>query len=586
MELRARIPSPLRRAAMLAALVALAAPATAGAATHATAAKQKKAKAPVVTKVSPMDVAVGETLTIRGKHFKRGRFKNTVVFKRDGARAVFVKAKIGTQRLLSVQVPASLQEFFSLNAGHPVPTRFRIRILAGRFGKKFTGNKLSPIVSAPRPPQAKPPVESLPDGDCDGDGRKNKLDDDDDNDGLADGVELSLSLDPCIADSDGDGVLDKWEFDCDRNGVLNRDQADDDDDLLADTLETAIGTNPCSGDSDGDQVGDGYEFQSAVDLNDDEFQHPNVSLPFPGKRPYPNALFADAGVDYDGDTLTLKEEHDLWVLTWSVTRTDPRALGEMSYSDGKQYSRSRVIASGTDAGRHEPTLSRDGYDKRQQFLDWLGANGYRIVRLDDNAPWWNHAAVRNPYGLFDMNRDGHEEASGSYSSGGRFYWQSELYYYDHYEDGFLSDDERDEDADGLTNYDETHGRMTLPYWAACYAIEKPWHIAYAQTSHVDRDTDGDGVIDGADDSDFDDIPNIMELSRNAASGLDDTDGVSTCKVQKEPPLPTDFWHPDEFGRVNPFNPCLPNRLSRTCPRQVNDSLGAPFDGSPNWYSLN
>ena len=51
----------------------------------------------------------------------------------------------------------------------------------------------------------------------------------------------------------------------------------------------------CNADSDGDGVEDGYEYQSAVDLNDDEYQQPNTFLPYPGKRPYPNALFADAG---------------------------------------------------------------------------------------------------------------------------------------------------------------------------------------------------------------------------------------------------------------------------------------------------
>ena len=40
---------------------------------------------------------------------------------------------------------------------------------------------------------------------------------------------------------------------------------------------------------------DGYEYQSAVDLNDDEYQSPNDVLPYPGKRPYPNPLFTDAG---------------------------------------------------------------------------------------------------------------------------------------------------------------------------------------------------------------------------------------------------------------------------------------------------
>ena len=56
---------------------------------------------------------------------------------------------------------------------------------------------------------------------------------------------------------------------------------------------------------------DGYEYQSARDLNDDEHQQPNAR-PYPGKRPYPNPLFTDSGVDYDGDVLTLGEEFSLW----------------------------------------------------------------------------------------------------------------------------------------------------------------------------------------------------------------------------------------------------------------------------------
>ena len=246
-------------------------------------------------------------------------------------------------------------------------------MLAKKFGKKFTTNKLSPIVSGPRPPKDEKPKEALPDGDCDGDGAKNKNDGDDDNDGLTDSVELSLGLDPCVADTDEDGVLDKWEFDCDRDAILNRDESDDDDDLLTDDLETLIGTNPCAADSDADSVPDGYEFRSAVDLNDDEFQHPNTALPYPGKKPYANPLFPDAGVDYDGDSLTLSEEYLLWVYTYSVTKTDPRDLNKLSYSDGMQYTRSQVIPGGTHAGRHEPTLPRAGYDKHQQFVDWATA---------------------------------------------------------------------------------------------------------------------------------------------------------------------------------------------------------------------
>ncbi len=51
---------------------------------------------------------------------------------------------------------------------------------------------------------------------------------------------------------------------------------------------------------------DGYEYQPAVDLN----HYPtSPSLPYPGKRPYPNALDpSDAGTDYDGDGMELREE--------------------------------------------------------------------------------------------------------------------------------------------------------------------------------------------------------------------------------------------------------------------------------------
>ena len=59
--------------------------------------------------------------------------------------------------------------------------------------------------------------------------------------------------------------------------------------------------------------------------------------------------------------------------------------------------------------------------------------------------------------------------------------------------------------------------MNPEYWKDCYARE-PYHVALRRTSHVDADTDGDSVRDGADDQDHDDIPNVMELSRNAATG--------------------------------------------------------------------
>ncbi len=60
-------------------------------------------------------------------------------------------------------------------------------------------------------------------------------------------------------------------------------------------------------------MSDGFEYQSALDLNDDDYQHPNGTVPYPGKRPYPNPLDpADANTDFDGDGLTQADEYRLW----------------------------------------------------------------------------------------------------------------------------------------------------------------------------------------------------------------------------------------------------------------------------------
>ena len=510
----ARIRPSLRRAAFVAAFGALMVPATAGASVHAQAStKKKKAKAPVVTRVAPLHVAIGQTLEIRGRHFRRGRNKNSVVFRRDGGKAIFVKADVGTRKLLRLTVPAKLKPALATRNGAPVPTRFRIRVLAKKFGKRFTRASRSPIVGPELPPTPATPPRAAADGDCDG------------------------------------------------NGVTNGVQLDDDGDLLDDNLELRIKTDGCKADSDGDGVTDGYEYQSAVDLNDDEYQEPQTVLPYPVKRPYPNPLFSDAGTDYDGDSLTLRDEFELWKAF-----RDHQGLDPLIYSDGNQYS---AYDRRPDGRRPGPVRSAalDPFRKQADFLAWaFGGAGYGNVWIAGHT-----------YDIRDFNRS--ETVSSAPETNGvePDYYVAERQYFDFDFDGKLSDDERDEDADGLTNFDESSGRMRSEYWAGCYSQEKAFNVPYAGTSLVDGDSDGDGVRDGADDQDHDDIPNLMELSRNAASGRHLGEGCG--KEGVEDPSPA-------FGRVNPFNPCLPDPNSRTCPRHPGlQGAPAPFDGSPNYYVL-
>jgi hypothetical protein len=493
----------LRRAGALS-LTALLLPAAADAA---------KPRSPVVAKVAPKRVFVGETLTLHGRHFRRGVGRNTVAFKREGAKVVFVRADKSTAKLMKVELPKRLEKALKMVNGARVPTRLRVRVLAARFGKRYTSTARSPIVGPEKPPAPPRPPAADPVGDCDGD------------------------------------------------RALNRDDADDDNDLLGDELEKQLRLDQCRADSDGDGVTDGYEYQSARDLNDDEYQEPQTILPAPEKRPYPNPLYSDAGVDYDGDSLRLGQEFALW----KSFRNPAAGLNDLVYSDGNQYS--AYLRDGT--GRRPGALvGPDPHGKYADFFGWASAAGYATVWLPRGQGVSGDAEAPGFFALRDLNQDGSLAVR-------------EERYFDFDLDGKLSDDERDEDADGLTNYDEATGRNTSGYWVACYTSEKPYPITYAGTDLVDGDSDGDGVRDGADDQDHDDIPNVMELSRRAAADPRLRDGVCGKDTGAASPLPV-------HGRVNPYNPCLPYVDSRTCERHpAIEKPYAPFDpNTPNYLILN
>jgi hypothetical protein len=198
--------------------------------------------------------------------------------------------------------------------------------------------------------------------------------------------------------------------DCDKDGNPNPTDGDDDNDLLPDSIEETARTNPCLPDSDSDRLLDGWEYMSAIDLN-------RNALPYPGKRPFPNALFADAGVDYDGDGLPAWAEHAMW---------------------------------------------------------WAGGHRYPLDYSDGNQTTAPSAPV--PYAWNDYS----------------------------YPFGQLSDDERDFDNDGLANVIEASSFFFEP-WSGYPGIVRP--------DFMDPDTDGDGVLDGEDDQDHDDVSNIEEFRR-------------------------------------------------------------------------
>jgi hypothetical protein len=254
-----------------------------------TAVAKKATKYPVVTKVTPMKVGVGDLLTIKGRGFRAGKNKNTIVFKRSGQRAVFVKAESATTTRLTLHVPLKLQAYMELQNQQPIPSVFAIRVISKRFGQKFTSKKLSPTVG--------PAGTGI----------------------TAPGVTPLSAYEQCLATAQANPG------------------SDEDKDSLNNGLETSLGLDPCRVDTDTDGLTDGWEYQSALDLN-------SRAVPYPGKKPWPNPLDpTDINSDFDGDGLQAWQEFQLWQYLGSPFNADG-TLG--SYSDGTQNTGGPVLTAG------------------------------------------------------------------------------------------------------------------------------------------------------------------------------------------------------------------------------------------------
>ena len=63
---------------------------------------------PSITRVTPMRVSVGNLLTVRGRHFKAQRLRNTVIFRGPDGRTAFAKPRRATTTKLVVRIPAAV----------------------------------------------------------------------------------------------------------------------------------------------------------------------------------------------------------------------------------------------------------------------------------------------------------------------------------------------------------------------------------------------------------------------------------------------------------------------------------------------
>ncbi len=367
----------------------------------------------MITSVSPKHTSISEQLTIRGRNFVRGRYKNTVVFKRDEAKAVFVKAEVGTKKMIRVTVSEKLADQLLVMDGTPIATPFRLRVLSKKLSKKFTRGALVPLVGPKKPPVVEAPTEGKPDGDCDLDKVKNKDDRDDDNDLLLDATEAAIKTDPCVA------------------------------------TPTATASPTATSSS------------RSIDLNDDEYQEPQNDPARAGQEAVPERALRRLG---RGLRRRLAHPRPGVLPLDAPTATRAAGLNDLVYSDGNQYS-----AYGRDGDGRRPAADRRRPER--QVRELLSGRRQRVPhRLDPrhvlrqcaNGPRAAGRGRTRP-GRLDIDVSGTVISATTSTATPSCATSTST------SDGKLSDNERDEDADGLTNYDEATGRMTPGYWSGCYS---------------------------------------------------------------------------------------------------------------------
>jgi hypothetical protein len=511
-DCRATMRLPVSRFLLLVCALLAVVPATASAAAP-----------PKVSSVAPLQLKVGDTLTIRGKGFIAGKNRNTVIFKATGTRAVFAKAQTATKTKLVVKVPAKLLSFLKVSNGRSVATRFQIRVLAERLSAAYTPSGKSPVI-APATTTAVPPATKPATGLTATSGSASAAT------GTGAAAPAGGASSPGVtltADCDGDHIPDATD-------------PDDDNDLLPDTVERQIGTQTCNPDSDGDGMTDGWEYKSALDLEQrscpgvGDYPTPCAAAkPYPYKRPYPNPLDGtDAGTDYDGDGLSASLEFTAW---HRKALADPswNTLTNLWYSDGLQASQDTSAAAGCRGMAVPPVF--DGNAVRPEFARPTTPVSYPDLSQPE-------------YQIYTLDRIGRAA-----------------------HDGCLNDAERDEDGDYLTNWEETVGpfspREFGPGWWSGVYKEPDFKTPMWGTDWLDPDTDGNGVVDGLDDIDHDDFLNVEEIVRGAQSRNKDDHDTG---------FRSGLW-------VQPYNPCLPSPNSRTCPRTLDLNLEAwrPFKKDPS-----
>lgn len=522
---------------------------TAACAPVAAADAAKPAPYPSVAKVQPLALGIGDTLKITGRNFTAGANKNTVVFKRDGKKAIFAKATTATKTSLSVVVPEKLRAQLRRTGGVPAPTKFRLRVLSRRFAKSYTAMTLSPTI-APERRLAEPTTPTA--------------------------AELvkreAAAAAAAAATPPAAPTTPPPPPDCDNDGIVDDVDADDDNDLLSDDFEKAIGTDRCKVDTDGDTMDDAWEYKSAFDLNqrscpDVEYPVPcAAAIPYPGKYGYPNPRNGDdANLDHDGDVMTAIEEYQATKKHGSLDLTS------LWYSGGLKASQDE----GGDGCRG--MIAPEPFDGQAARVEFLHADGtypdlsqpeYQVYSLDGGDGCLNDGERDEDRDFLRNDVEAHFEMLGP---GAFQYTFKEPVYQIKYE----GTDWLDQDSDGDTVIDGLDDNDHDDFLNVEEAVDRGW----PSRNKKDQDT---GDRTGLWTDPFNPcLPSVR--SRTCSSAFPEGTQAHRPFVDYDAPPPKPRWptYGGAFWDVDDPHPTDPTITDTTPPEFWLDPQGLPQDLPPD-----
>ena len=265
---------------------------------------------------------------------------------------------------------------------YPVPTGIEVYASPQLSTNQWVGIGTAPVIGSDNSAIIELPYSVLPDGWTSSMFFMLGLNIDTDQDGLSDSFERIISkTDPNLADTDGDGMPDGWEYNNGLNPLSDptddEANADADGDGISNIAEMGYGTDPQKRDSDGDGIDDLGELGSVRQLDDFVWYDTSVGV---------NILTAevDSAIDDKVWTVDLHYPAVIGGKVYDRISIDSNALVYLIPSNGIAVTQSRYSYNSLPASSLAQTNIAVAVNWRDMNLNRQSGSQVRVAHVASN----------------------------------------------------------------------------------------------------------------------------------------------------------------------------------------------------------